>query len=314
MDRTASPQLSVACFCYNEEENLESLYAALLEVFRSLSIADYEIVVVDNGSTDRSPEILRRLAASDACFKPIFATRNFGSMRSQFHALTQSSGAATVLMACDFQDPPALIAELYSRWRKGARSVLAIKSASDEPRAMFALRRIYYGAMSRISDMRHISDFTGFGIYDRSVVNELAKIRDSTPYLRGLIAELGLDGERVQFTQPRRARGVSKNRFYDLFDMAMLGMTRHSRAPLRAVLFLGLGLIVLGSLSAALCLVLGGGFSGSLSFALASLASAIVLMGGVQLVAIGVLGEYLSHLASQSVRRPCIVERERLNF
>jgi glycosyltransferase involved in cell wall biosynthesis len=309
-----APLVSVVVPCYNEEGNVDALYERLCAVFASIADVRFQIVFIDNASADRTPELLRALAARDRRVKVIFNMRNFGPLRSPLHAFFESPGDALICMACDLQDPPELIAEFVRHWRNGIKVVIGIKPQSRESRLTAALRRGYYRTLNLISETPLINDYTGFGLYDREVVEALRRVPDRRPYFRGLIAELGYARAEVPFVQPARTRGVTKNNFYALYDAAMMGLTSHSRLPLRLATMAGFTLGMLSLLVAVGYLVAKLIFWNNFALGLAPVLIGVFFLGSVQLFFVGILGEYIGAIHAQMHPRPWVVERERLNF
>jgi len=207
------PFISVVVPCYNEEDNVEDLYQQVKAVFAGLPGYTYEHLFIDNASTDRTVEKLRALAAQDENVKVIVNVRNFGQIRSPYHAIFQASGEAVITMCADLQDPPALLPEFIHQWEKGYKVVMGVKSKSQESALLYALRTAYYRTLRKLSDVDLVENYTGFGLYDRQVVEQLRLLNDPYPYFRGLIAELGYDRAIIEYTQPLRKRGITKNNF-----------------------------------------------------------------------------------------------------
>ncbi|NLO90606.1 MAG: glycosyltransferase family 2 protein [Elusimicrobia bacterium] len=306
--------ISVVTACYNEQENVEELHRRVRAVFAELPQYSFEHIFIDNASTDATPAALRRLAAAHREVKVIFNARNFGHIRSPFHGLMQARGDAAISLVADLQDPPAMINDFLAKWEEGYKIVVGVKKSSAEPGLMFLVRKAYYGLISRLSDVKQIKNFTGFGLYDRRVVDELRRINDPYPYFRGLIAEIGFEAAQIEYQQPARGGGVTKNNFYTLFDMAMLGITNHSRVPLRLATFMGFALALLSLLVAAAYLVYKLMFWYSFSVGMAPLVIGLFFFSSVQLMFVGILGEYIGDILTQVQRRPLVVEKERLNF
>jgi glycosyltransferase involved in cell wall biosynthesis len=306
--------ISVVIPCYNEEGNVRNLYQRLCAVLDNIADLDFNIVFIDNASLDATPEILEDLAARDCRVKVIFNVRNFGTLRSPLHAFFESPGDALICMACDLQDPPELLTEFIRLWRSGLKVVIGVKPKSRESQVMFLLRRSYYRLLNKIADTPLIENFTGFGLYDREVVETLRSIPDRRPYFRGLIADLGYVRAEVPFVQPRREHGVTKNNFYALYDVAMMGLTSHSRVPLRLATMTG---FILGAVSLMIAMVY---FIAKLlfwnSFALgqAPVLIGVFFFGSVQMFFVGILGEYVGAIHAQLHKRPWVIERQRLNF
>jgi glycosyltransferase involved in cell wall biosynthesis len=308
------PFISVVCGCFNEEDNVEELYLQVRDAIRTLPGYTYEHIFIDNASTDRTLERLRVLAANDRNVKVIVNTRNFGHIRSPYHALLQARGEAVIGMASDLQDPPSLIPELVRKWEEGYKVAMAVKPASDESWVMFRLRRAYYDYLGRIANVKLVKNFTGFGIYDRRVIETLRTIEEPYPYFRGLVADLGFQAATVEFRQPKREHGVTHNNFFTLYDMAMLGMTSHSKVPLRLATMLGFLMSLTSFLVALGYLIWKLVVWDKFGFGMAPLLIGIFFLGSVQLMFIGLIGEYVGAIHTQVQRRPLVIEKERINF
>ncbi len=306
--------ISIVTPCYNEEGNVRQVYEEVKAVFASLPAYSYEHIFIDNASNDKTVAILKAIALTDKNVKIIVNARNFGHIRSPFHALMQAQGDAVVSLVADFQDPPELIPELVRRWERGYRIVAAVKSGSRESALFFAVRRLYYWLVGRLSEVRLIPNFTGFGLYDRRVIEILRGIDDPYPYFRGLICDIGFEPSLVPYVQPQRRRGFTKNNFGTLYDLAMLGITTHSRVPLRLATMAGFALSGLCFLAALGYLVYKLLFWNSFSVGIAPMVIGVFFVAAVQLLFIGILGEYLGNIQTQVLKRPRVVERERINF
>ncbi|HEX8170040.1 MAG TPA: glycosyltransferase family 2 protein [Thermoanaerobaculia bacterium] len=308
------PFLSVVSGCYNEEDNVEELYVRVRDAIASIGDCTYEHIFIDNASTDRTLERLRALAAADRNVKVIVNTRNFGHIRSPYHALLQARGDAVIGMASDLQDPPELIPQFVERWRSGSKIVMAVKPSSDENWLMARLRRSYYHFLARIANVKLVKNFTGFGLYDRDVIAALRRIDDPYPYFRGLVADLGFEASTIEFRQPKRKHGITHNNFFTLYDLAMLGMTSYSKVPLRLATMLGFVMSLSSFLVAMGYLVMKLLFWYRFTFGQAPLLIGIFFLGSVQLFFIGVIGEYVGAIHTQVQRRPLVIEKERINF
>ena len=308
------PKISIVTPCFNEEGNAEAVYQAVKDVFAGLPEYTYEHLFIDNASKDATPEILRGLAVRDKNVKVILNTRNFGHIRSPFYGLLQATGEAVILLVADLQDPPGMIADFLREWRKGFKVVLGVKTSSEEASAMFFIRKTYYDFVTRVSDTELTKNNTGFGLYDRVVIEDLRKIGDSYPYFRGLISELGYPSSKIEYRQPARTRGITSNNFYRLYDMAMLGITSHSKVPLRIATMAGFGLSLIGFTIAFLYLVAKLVFWNEFTLGMAPLLIGIFLFGSVQLFFIGILGEYIGAIHTQVLKRPLVIEKERIGF
>lgn len=308
-------KISIVTFCYNEEGNVENLAREIKNCFAQLKDRyEYEHIFIDNASKDRTVEIVKDLASRDPKIKLIVNNRNFGHIRSPYYGLLQSHGDASILMASDLQDPPTLIPAFLKNWEEGFKVVKGVKEQSEETAAMFFIRKLYYSLITKISDIELTKNFTGFGLYDKSVVDLLRQIRDPYPYFRGLIADLGFPSAVVVFRQPRRKRGISANNFYTLYDMAMLGITTHSKVPLRIATFLGFVMSAISALVALTYLVAKFFLWDFMPFGTAPLLIGMFFFGSLQLLFIGLIGEYVGFIYTQILNRPIVVEKERFNF
>jgi len=306
--------ITVVTPCYNEEDNVEEVYRQVREVLAGIDGISYHHLFIDNRSTDATADILRRLAAADSRVQVILNARNFGAVRSPYHAILQADGDAVIAMVADLQDPPEMLREFIRRWREGAKIVAGVKPSADESGAMFAIRRLYYSTVARIADVKLIQNFTGFGLYDRQVIEALRRIDDPYPYARGLIAEIGYDVVQIPYNQPRRKRGITKNNFYSLYDVAMLGITSHSRMPLRIATMAGFALSALSLVVSIAYLLLKLLFWSQFPFGLAPVIIGVFFFASIQLFFIGLLGEYVGAILTHVQRRPLVFERERINF
>ena len=306
--------ISVVAGCYNEAENIEEFVARLHAAFATLPQYDLEIIVIDNASEDGSQEILRKMAASDRRLKVIINARNFGHIRSPYHGMMQARGEAVIGMASDLQDPPELIPQFLAKWEEGYKAVVAVKPESEESRVIFFLRKTYYHFVHRLAEFDIIRNFTGFGLYDRAIIDYCRNLDDPYPYFRGLISEIGLPTAQIPFVQPRRKRGITKNNFYSLYDMAMLGITNHSKLPLRLATMMGFALSFVSLLLGIGYLIYKLLFWNRFTVGMAPVAIGLFLFSSVQLFFIGILGEYIGAIHTQVLRRPLVVEKERINF
>jgi glycosyltransferase involved in cell wall biosynthesis len=299
---------------FNEIDNIEELLKRVKISVSHLDQYSFEFLVIDNCSKDGTQEKLRELARQDTRIKVILNARNFGHIRSPYYGILQSRGVATIYLASDLQDPPEMIPEFITQWEKGYKLVMAVKPVSKNNLLMHLLRRAYYRCIDKISDVEIIKDSTGFGLYDAEVLDKLRGINDPYPFLRGLICELGYEVKTIQFEQPRRLRGITKNNFYTLFDIAMLGIVSHSKVPIRIAALAGFLLGFLSILMAFIYLILKLLFWNSFPLGSAPIAIGLFFLCGVQLFFIGVLGEYIGSVHTYVQKRPVVVERERINF
>ena len=308
-------KISIVTACYNEEENVEALYKEVKSIIgKSLKNYNYEHLFIDNCSTDRTVEILRKIAKDDKNVKVIVNSRNFGHVRSPVYGLLQADGDAIISLVADFQDPPEMIVDLVKKWEEGNDTVLAIKKNSQENRILFKLRTWYYNLLSRLSEVKIYKNFTGFGLYSKRVMNEIRRMTDPYPFFRGMIAEVGYKVARIEYVQPVRKRGFSKNRFYTLYDMAILGIICNSKIPLRIAVFIGAISSFLSVMVGLIYFTLKLLFWDQISLGMAPLIIITSFMFSVLLFFIGVIGEYIGAIYTQVLNRPLVHEEERINF
>lgn len=307
-------RVSIVTPCYQESGNVADLAQRIRQIMSDLPGYEYEHVYIDNGSTDGTREILRVLAKEDPRVKVIMNTRNFGHIRSGYHAVLQVSGDVVVCLASDFQDPPELIPEFLSHWSRGSKLVLGVKTNSKESPLVYALRSAYYGVLASVAEQQVVPHATGFGLYDRSIIDALRRIDDPYPFFRGLLAEIGIRPVLIPYTQPRRASGHSSQSFWTLYDLALLGIVNHSKLPLRMA-------VVSGAICAFVSMLTGLGyllykllFWDSFSVGIAPALIGIFFLSAIQLIFIGILGEYLGAVWTHVRKHPHVFEEERLNF
>ncbi len=307
--------ISIVSPCYNEEGNVEQLYLRTRETLARFPQYRYEHIFIDNASTDRTVEILRGLAAVDKNVKVIVNARNFGHIRSPHHALMCAEGDAVCFLLSDLQEPPELIGEMIEEWERGMPMVVGIKNTSDESGTMYGIRTFYYRLVAMLTNIRVLEHFHGFGLYDRKVIDILrTRFPDPYPYFRGMIAEIGLPYKSLYYNQSRRERGITKNNFYTLYDIAMLGITNLSKVPLRLVTFIGFIFAVLSALTGAGYLIAKLVFWNHFEIGIAPVVVGLFFFGSVQLVALGVIGEYVGSIHTMVQNRPLVIEKERINF
>ena len=308
------PLISIVTPCYNEEENVTDLHLRIRSIFTELPGYDFEHIFIDNCSTDRTVALVKDLAKNDHRVKLIANARNFGHIRSPYYGLLQAQGDAAILVVADFQDPPELIKDFIRKWEEGYKTVIGVKITSKENRFVFFIRKIFYNLIAKISETEQIKNFTGFGLYDKALLNELRKLQDPYPYLRGLIPEFGFSKAEIPYVQPRRERGITKNNFYTLYDMAMLGFINHSKLPLRLSSFIGFSVSAFSFVIALVYGVYKLLFWNSFQVGMAPLVIGLFFFGGIQLFFLGIIGEYIGAIYTQVKKRPLVIEKERINF
>jgi len=306
--------ISILAPCYNEAENIPELYRRLIAVINQYSHYNFEILIIDNASTDNTVEILKEIALKDLRLKIIVNIRNFGQVRSPHWGFINTKGDATISLASDLQDPPELIPQFIAQWESGWKIVLAVKPKSKTNFFMHHLRRLYYRVLDSISDVDLVADATGFGLYDRQVMDEIRKVNDPYPYVRGLICEFGFPIKTIPFNQPRREHGVSSNNFFTLFDMAMLGIVSHSVVPIRLATLLGLFIGLLSMFAGIYYGLMKIMYWDTFPIGMAPLVIGFFFMASLLLVFLGLIGEYVASIHIRIKNLPLVVEKERINF
>ena len=308
-------KISILVPGYNEQENVVPMGKALSSMMQEkLPAYDYEIIFIDNDSTDGTRPLLRQMCAQDKKIKAIFNARNFGQFNSPYYGLSQTAGDCTVMLCCDFQDPVDLIPTFVQKWEEGAKIVAGIKTQSDENRMVRFLRTCYYKMIHKMSSVEQIEHFTGFGLYDKSFVKVLQDLKDPTPFLRGIVAELGFRRVDVPYRQAKRRAGKTHNNWYSLFDAAMLSFTSYTKVGLRFATIGGIFMSLISLAVAVYYIVFKILHWSSFNTGIAPLIIGVFLFNGVQIFFIGFLGEYIMAINNRIMNRPLVIEEERINF
>lgn len=306
--------ISIMTPCYNEEGNIENIYKAVKEQFDNLPQYTYEHIFIDNCSTDRSRDILRDLAEKDKNVKVILNARNFGPNRSGSYGMLQATGDALICIVCDLQDPPAMIPKFLEKWEEGYKVVMGQKTKSKENILMYGIRKIYYGLIQALSETEQLANVTGYGLYDKEVLDMIRWMDDPEPYMRGLITDLGYKWCLLEYTQNKREVGKSSYNFYKYFDFAITGVTHVSRKPLRIATLLGFFMSGISFVIALVYLILKLIYWDSFQMGMAPILIGMFFLASVQLAFIGVIGEYVGAILTKVTKRPMVVEEERINF
>ena len=307
--------ISVMIPCYNEVENARPIYEAVRdEIKTSLPEYDYEILFIDNKSQDGTREILRQICKEDKQVKAIFNAKNFGQFNSPYYGILNTSGDCTVTICADFQDPVEMIPVFVREWEKGYKIVIGRKTKSQEGKLMYFLRGCYYKIIRKMSSVEMIEQFTGFGLYDKSFIQTLRDLKDPTPFIRGVVAELGPERKEIEYEQPQRRAGKTHNNFYTLYDAAMLSFTSYTKVGMRLATFFGFGVAGVSFLVGLFYLVAKLLAWNSFTAGYAPTMIAVFFMGGIQLAFMGFLGEYVMSMNTRIMNRPLVVEEERINF
>ncbi len=307
--------ISIVIPCYNEEENVEVMADSLRQLFqKELSHYQYEILFIDNDSQDTTREKIRKLCAEDRGIKGIFNAKNFGQFNSPYYGMLQSSGDCTVLMAADFQEPVEMVPKFVKEWENGYKIVAGVKTTSKENKFMYWLRGCYYKMIKRLSDVEQIEQFTGFGLYDARFIQVLRDLDDPTPFLRGIVAELGFRRKEIPYEQQLRRAGKTSNNFYRLYDAAMLSVTSYTKVGLRLATFIGGFSCIISMIVGFVYLIMKLIWWYRFPAGVAPMLVGMLFLGSVQVFFIGMVGEYVLSINQRVMRRPLVVEEERLNF
>ncbi|MBQ8108882.1 MAG: glycosyltransferase family 2 protein [Clostridia bacterium] len=311
---SAKKKVSIMVPCYNEEENVVPISQAIVAQMNQLPQYDYEILFIDNCSTDNTRPLIREICAKNKKIRAIFNVKNFGQFNSPFYGLCQTSGDCTISICADFQDPVEMIPTFLKYWEEGYQIVHGVKTSSRESKVMYRLRSIYYKLIKKYSSVEQIEHFTGFGLYDRSFINVLRNLKDPTPFIRGIVAELGGKRKEIPYEQPQRRAGKTHNNWYSLYDAAMLSFTSYTKIGLRMATFLGVGVAFLSLLVALVYLVLTLCNWSNFVAGTAPIVIGMFFLGAVQLIFLGIIGEYILSMNQRLMNRPLVVEEERINF
>lgn len=308
-------KISIVVPCFNEEENVVPMADAIREEFKkNLSSYEYEIIFIDNDSKDNTRKLIRELCNSDKGIKGIFNAKNFGQFNSPYYGMLQSTGDATVLMAADFQDPVEMIPKYVAAWEEGYKIAIGIKKSSQENKIMYHLRSLYYKTIKKLSEVEQIEHFTGFGLYDKAFINVMRNLDDPVPFLRGIVAELGFRRKEIPYEQPQRRAGITSNNLYRLYDAAMLSITAYTKVGLRLATFAGVILSGISMIIAIIYLILKLVYWDRFPAGMAPILIGMLFLGSIQIFFIGLIGEYILTINQRVMKRPLVVEEERLNF
>lgn len=307
--------ISIVSGCFNEKENIRELYERIRNVMAEFPEYDWNLTLGDNCSTDGTREIIRELAAEDKRVRAIFNSNNFGHIRSPMNVFIQADADAVITLCSDLQDPPELIASMLKQWENGNKVVIAVRNKTECGFLMEFFRRCYYSLLKKMApEEKLISGFTGFGLYDRQFMDALKKYRDPYPYFRGLVAEIGFKRAELPFVQPKRKHGITKNNFFTLYDMAMTGFVNHTKLPLRLAVFSGFFIAIISLLVAFVYFVYKCCNWHSFQVGMAPLVIGLFFFSAVQLIFIGILGEYIGAIYTHVKNKPLVIEEERINF
>ena len=307
-------KISIVVPCYNEEENVEPISEAIISEINKLQNYTYELIFIDNCSTDKTREKLIQLCDKNKNIKAIFNAKNFGQFNSPYYGLLQTTGDCTMLICADFQDPVDMIPKFVQEWESGYKIVIGVKNKSKENRIMYFLRSCYYKLIKKISDTEQIEHITGFGIYDKDFIEVLRKLDDPTPFLRGIVAELGFQRKEIPYEQQKRRAGKTHNNFYKLYDAAMLSFTSYTKIGLRLATFLGIFVGIISFIIGIVYFILKLIYWDRFAAGMVPVLIGMFFLGALQLFFIGFLGEYILSINTRVMKRPLVVEEKRINF
>lgn len=307
--------ISVVLPSFNEEGNIEKIYIAVTKLFKSqLKKYDYEIVFIDNDSKDNTRNIIRKICKKDKKAKAIFNAKNFGQFNSPYYGLLNTSGNAVISMASDFQDPVELIPEFVKAWEEGYKIAIGVRRTSTDNFILKTLKKAYYDLINKFSNVDQIKMFTGFGLYDKDFINILRKLDDPTPFLRGIVAELGYKRKEIPFEQGKRYKGKTSNNFYSLYDAAMLSFTSYTKIGLRIATFFGGIVLLISVLVAIIYLIMKLIWWDRFQAGMIPVLLGMLFLGSIQILFIGIIGEYVLAINQRTMKRPLVIEEERINF
>lgn len=308
-------KVSILIPCYNEQENVRPMSEAIVDLFENqLAQYDYELLFIDNDSSDQTRPILREICKNNEHIKAIFNAKNFGQFNSPYYGMLQTTGDCTISMVCDFQDPVELIPQYLEAWEQGYKIVIGIKTSSKENPIMYHLRSLYYKMIKRFSDVEQIEHFTGSGLYDKDFIRVLRDLKDPTPFLRGIVAELGYKRKEISYEQPERRAGKTHNNFIRLYDAAMLSFTSYTKIGLRMATFLGMGCGAISAVIGLIYLIMKLVLWDTFAAGMAPVLIGMFFLGSVQLFFLGFIGEYVLSINQRVMNRPLVIEEERINF
>lgn len=307
-------KISVLIPTFNEEENVKLLSEKIIKEFEKLKKYDYEIIFIDNDSKDKTREIIRNLCRNNKRIKAIFNAKNFGQFNSPYYGILQTTGEATVCMCADFQDPINMISKFIKEWENGSKIVIGIKTKSKENKLVYFFRSCYYKLIKKCSSVEQIEHFTGFGLYDKSFIKVLKDVKDPIPFMRGIVAELGYNIKKVEYTQEKRRAGKTKNNFYTLYDAAMLSFTSYTKVGIRIATFIGVIVSIFCFIIGIVYLILKLIYWDEFAAGNAPMLIGMFFLGGIQLLFLGIIGEYILSINQRVMNRPLVIESERINF
>lgn len=308
-------KVSILIPCYNEQENVRPMSEAIVDLFeKQLTQYDYELLFIDNDSSDQTRPILREICKNNEHIKAIFNAKNFGQFNSPYYGMLQTTGDCTISMVCDFQDPVELIPQYLEAWEQGYKIVIGIKTSSKENPIMYHLRSVYYKMIKKFSDVEQIEHFTGSGLYDKDFIQVLRDLKDPTPFLRGIVAELGYKRKEIPYEQPERRAGKTHNNFLRLYDAAMLSFTSYTKIGLRMATFLGMGCGAISAVIGLIYLIMKLVLWDTFAAGMAPVLIGMFFLGSVQLFFLGFMGEYVLSINQRVMNRPLVIEEERINF
>lgn len=307
-------KISVVIPCFNEQENVVEISKEVVNELEKLKKYDYEIIFIDNSSTDNTQNLIENICAKNSRIKAIFNAKNFGQFNSPYYGLLQTSGDCTILLAADFQDPIEMIPKFIEEWENGYKIVIGIKNKSQENKFIYFLRSCYYKIIKKMSETEQIEHFTGFGLYDKKFIDVLKQLDDPSPFLRGIVAELGFKRKEIPYEQPKRRAGKTHNNFYSLYDAAMISFTSYTKVGLRLATFVGIAVGFISFIIGVVYLILKLVYWERFAAGTIPILIGMCFLGAIQLFFIGFLGEYILSINVRVKNRPLVIEERRINF
>ncbi len=307
-------KISIVTSCFNEEDNIKEFYQKIKETISNLETKyEFEIIFIDNDSTDFTQDELRNIASIDNRVKLIFNSRNFGEIKSSYYVISQATGDAIIYLASDLQDPPELISEFIENWEKGCEIVIARYYDKKSFSFYELMRKFYYFAINlfKYEGSTIIRNYTGFGLYDKKVIEKINSIKDPYPYFKGALADLGYQMKIINFEQPERKFGEDKTNLITLWDKGMLGLTRTTQIPVHLITIFGFFGSIITLLLIILSLIF---YVGYANFIIPKKMLSLYFLIFIQIFSVGLIGEYLLMLCRFAENKPLVIEKERINF
>jgi len=306
-------KISIVTPTFNEKDNIKNLVDSVSSQMQKFNY-DYEHIIIDNCSTDKTQDVIKNITIKNKKVKAIFNTRNFGAIRSSHHAILQSTGDATILISSDLQEPVEIITDYIKYWEDGFDVVMGQRNSSASSFFLDKVKSIFYKFLNSVSEIKLIERSGSTALISKKIVDQFKIIDDPYPYFRGLIPELASNIKIVPYEQQKRLKGKSKNNFFDLYDMAMLGIVKHSKIPLRIFTIVGFFCSILSLVVAFIFLLYKIFFWSAIDVGIAPIIIGLFGVASIQLFLLGFVGEYVMQILTHTRKMPLVIERDRLNF